>query len=104
MDQPQKRVKIDSHGYPESFSLTEMDREYFNMIKTEDGHSGFFKTDPAPLSYPNKNLDQQKHIENNLLGLETKEKVGSHQSFRYHIVKNKNSKPIVGIYIPLDKN
>ena len=93
-------VKVDSHGSPESFSLTETDREYFNIIKTEDGHSGFYKSDPTS---PDKN-PQQQHIEHNLLET-NKEKIDSkHPSFRYHIVRSKNSKPIVGIYIPLDRN
>ena len=28
-------------SYPPSHSLTQTDREYFNIIKTEDGHSNF---------------------------------------------------------------
>ena len=94
------KVRIDSHGFPESFALTETDREYFNIIKTEDGHSGFYKSDPTSAD---KN-PQQQHIEHNLLET-NKEKIDSkHPSFRYHIVRSKNSKPIVGIYIPLDRN
>lgn len=37
------KVRIDSHGFPESFALTETDREYFNIIKTEDGTSDFIR-------------------------------------------------------------
>ena len=57
-------VKIDSHGYPDSYSLTETDREYFNVIKTEDGQSRFFLTsedDQVTESDVNKNK-AQKHI------------------------------------------
>ena len=33
---------------PDSYSLSEMDREYFNIFKTEDGLSQFFKTKRYP--------------------------------------------------------
>ena len=43
---------------PDSNSLMEMDREYFNIVKTEDGLSQFFKTKRDPLSIlPFKRLD-----------------------------------------------
>ena len=104
MSQPlRNEVKIDSHGYPDSFSLTETDREYFNVIKTEDGQSRFFLTsgnDQVTESNVNKNK-AQKHI---ITDDRKSEETESHQSFRYHIVQTKNSKPIVGIYLPENVN
>merc|ERR1712227_562603 len=64
MSQPLgNEVKIDSHGYPDSYSLTETDREYFNVIKTEDGQSRFFLTseiDQVTESDVNKNKAQKQ--------------------------------------------
>ena len=41
--------RIDRYGAPENNSLTEKDRKYLNIIKTEDGLSQFFKTKRDPL-------------------------------------------------------
>ena len=106
MSQPLgNEVKIDSHGYPDSYSLTETDREYFNVIKTEDGQSRFFLTpenDKVTGFDVNKNK-AQKHISSSTDDRKSEE-TESHQSFRYHIVQTKNSKPIVGIYLPENVN
>ena len=89
-------VKIDSHGYPESFSLTETDRQYFNIIKTEDGRSQFYKNSNDKLL-----TEHRESLSNDIKATtENTVKLNSHQSFRYHIVKTKSSKPIVGIYLP----
>ena len=99
-------MKIDSHGYPDSYSLTETDREYFNVIKTEDGQSRFFLTsedDQVTESDVNKNKAQE-HISSISSNKRKSEETESHQSFRYHIVQTKNSKPIVGIYLPENAN
>ena len=99
-------MKIDSHGYPDSYSLTETDREYFNVIKTEDGQSRFFLTsedDQVTETDVNKNK-AQKHISSISSNKRKSEETESHQSFRYHIVQTKNSKPIVGIYLPENAN
>ena len=29
--------------YPPSHALTQTDRQYFNLVRTEDGHSGFLR-------------------------------------------------------------
>ena len=29
--------------YPPSHALTQTDREYFNLVRTEDGHSGYLR-------------------------------------------------------------
>ena len=99
-------MKIDSHGYPDSYSLTETDREYFNVIKTEDGQSRFFLTsedDQVTESDVNKNKAQE-HISSISSNKRKSEETESHQSFRYHIVQTKNTKPIVGIYLPENAN
>ena len=82
-------------------------REYFNIVKTEDGLSQFFKTkrldtevnrnvhtglkEDGPLS--DKSVEIIKHAF-------VSEK---HPSFKFHIVSpdktNKNKKPIVGLYL-----
>ena len=41
--------RIDRYGAPENNSLTEKDRKYLNIIKTEDGLSQFFKTKRDPV-------------------------------------------------------
>ena len=70
---------------PESFSLTETDREYFNIIKTEDGLSQFYKSISSPRG---KLSNNDKATANNL-----------RTKFRYHIVTSSN-KRIVGLYLP----
>ena len=107
----QESIRIDQHGAPDSNSLTEADREYFNIIKTEDGLSQFFKTKTNPLfktSNPPVNADEHKIISQTLDSSDPKisnyESVSdSYHSFKYHIItqdkRNKNKKPIVGIYL-----
>ena len=104
-------IRIDQHRAPDSNSLTEADREYFNIIKTEDGLSQFFKTKTNPLfktSNPPVNADEHKIISQTLDSSDPKisnyESVSdSYHSFKYHIItqdkRNKNKKPIVGIYL-----
>jgi len=115
--QNDRHTKIDRHGAPDSNSLTEMDREYFNIVKTEDGLSQFFKTKRDPHSIlPFKRLDTEVN-RNVHTGLKEdgplsdksvqiiKHAVVSekHPSFKFHIVSpdktNKNKKPIVGLYL-----
>ena len=80
------------HGLPDSNSLTQVDREYFNIIKTEDGVSQFYKYFN---SIPKPKSDEMKN------NLSISEK---HPRFRFHIIKptdakSSGSKPIVGIYL-----
>lgn len=112
-----QRTRIDRHGAPDSNSLTEMDREYFNIIKTEDGLSQFFKTKRDPQSIlPFKRLDTPVN-RNTLKGQKEVNPYSDkgveipkhafvserHPSFKFHIVSpdktNKNKKPIVGLYL-----
>jgi len=113
----QNEVNIDSHGYPESFSLTEIDRQYFNVIKTEDGRSKFYKTVDEKseqvvkiveekMRYPVEVDSTRGHFKSSTDQKTKKssdEKFDPQHGFRYHIVKTKSSRPIVGIYLP-DKN
>ena len=77
-----REVKVDSHGFPDSYSLTETDRQYFNIIKTEDGSSDFF-TDPPPPPAPAPHIPAHRA-----------------PAFQYHIVRTNTSRPIVGISLP----
>ena len=88
------KVRIDSHGFPESFALTETDREYFNIIKTEDGLSQFFKSVRTPAA-----AAAELPVE---LQDDSGVKEGEHHqraNFKYHIVTSSN-KRIVGLYLP----
>ena len=84
------RTRLDPQGFPESFSLTETDREYFNIIKTEDGLSQFYKSvrDPAPQAEGGREEEPevpggQRH----------------HPNFKYHVVTSSN-KRLGGLYLP----
>jgi len=105
---------IDRHGAPDSNSLTETDREYFNIIKTEDGLSQFFKNQRdtesnVPLkrlnASANRNIYKESERISDTSGDISNNKLVSekHPSFRFHIVSpdksNKNKKPIVGLYL-----
>ena len=59
-------------GAPDSNALTETDREYFNIVKTEDGLSKFFKN----------------HFKNSRIS-----------QFQFHPVNRQDEKPIVGLFI-----
>ena len=83
------RTRLDPQGFPESFSLTETDREYFNIIKTEDGLSQFYKSvrDPGPQSEGGREEGPENRGQNH------------HPNFKYHVVTSSN-KRIVGLYLP----
>ena len=108
-----KSIRIDQHGAPDSNSLTEADREYFNIIKTEDGLSDFFKTKISPdhiFDRPGKGpfhivtndltspKDDDPNIKNHVPVRD------NHPIFKYHIISlgktNKSKKPILGLYLP----
>ena len=110
-------IRIDQNGAPDSNSLTEADREYFNIIKTEDGLSDFFKTKTDSQEiFRSKILDrkvnrtaQRVHKEeitpqNNKINNNAVFASDNHLMFKYHLVSldntNKNKKPIVGLYLP----
>ena len=59
-------------GAPDSNALTETDREYFNIVKTEDGLSKFFKN-----YFKNSRISQ----------------------FQFHQVNRQDEKPIVGLFL-----
>ena len=110
-------IRIDQHGAPHSNSLTEADREYFNIIKTEDGLSDFFKTKTDSQEIFHSKIFDRKV--NRIIQRVHKEDFSSqisninnnpvyasdiHPMFKYHLVSldytNKNKKPIVGLYLP----
>jgi len=110
-------IKIDRHGAPDSNSLTEIDREYFNIVKTEDGLSQFFKTKVDPHSIlqfkrlerpvtqnPDEILEKVSPlIDKSPEIIKQESATDKHPSFKFHIVSpdqtNKNKKPIVGLYL-----
>ena len=100
--------------FPESNSITEIDREYFNIVKTEDGQSKFFKGKRIDshqlLNYKRLQLVDNGDVDNVFSTFtNTKEIINQrivsekHPSFKFHIVspdkKSKNKKPIVGLYL-----
>ena len=102
-------IRIDQQGAPDSNSLTEVDREYFNIIKTEDGLSQFFKTKANShfkiMDKLNEDIDTEisQILEINPKSVNHESVGDNHQSFKYHIISlnktNKNKKPIVGLYL-----
>ena len=110
-------IRIDQHGAPDSNSLTEADREYFNIIKTEDGFSDFFKTKTDSQEiFRSKIFDRKVNrtaqgvhkedfsSQNNNINKNPVYASDNHPMFKYHLVSldntNKNKKPIVGLYLP----
>ena len=110
-------IRIDQHGAPNSNSLTETDREYFNIIKTEDGLSDFFKTktDSQEIFHSKifdkevNRIAQRVYKEDfssqiNKMNKNPLYASNTHPMFKYHLVSldytNKNKKPIVGLYLP----
>ena len=104
-------IRIDQHGAPDSNSLTEADREYFNIIKTEDGFSDFFKTKSNPDYILDKQVEGQVDkvltSDNDLNDndLNDNELISDNlPMFRYHLVSldnsDRNKKPIIGLYLP----
>ena len=106
-------IRIDQQGAPDSNSLTEVDREYFNIIKTEDGLSDFFKIRINPnynLVKPAKKKINEVSQSDNYPNNDNQVLISdNHPMFKYHLVSlennNKNKKPIVGLYLPhINKN
>ena len=56
----------------DSNSMTQGDRDYFNVVKTEDGISKFLTNNPNQVRIP---------------------------QFQFHQVQQENKKPIVGLYL-----
>ena len=94
------QARLDSQGFPESFSLTETDREYFNIIKTEDGLSQFYKSvrDPAHQAQGEREQEEEEE-EAEISGQNYPKHQKSHPNFKYHVVTSSN-KRIVGLYLP----
>ena len=80
---------------PPSNSLTQTDRDYFNMVRTEDGKSGFF-LDKKPFSKPPAS-PQSSSTTTSSSSIST---TSSHMlpAFLYHQTLE-GGRPIVGIYL-----
>ena len=78
---------------PSSNSLTQTDRDYFNMVRTEDGKSGFFlnKKLLKPFSKPENSQSST---------VSTSSSTHMLPAFLYHqTLEGGGGRPIVGIYL-----
>ena len=84
------RDKIDLLSLP-SNSLTQTDRDYFNMVRTEDGKSGFFLDNLKP--------ETSRKLPTSTTSASTS---STHMlpAFHYHqTLEGNGGRPIVGIYL-----
>ena len=86
---------------PPSNSLTQTDRDYFNMVRTEDGKSGFFldKKLSKPFSKPENSQSSSTTSSSSTSSSSTS---SSHllPAFLYHqTLEGGVGRPIVGIYL-----
>ena len=87
---------------PSSNSLTQTDRDYFNMVRTEDGKSGFFldKKLSKPFSKPQNS--QSSTTSTTSTTSSSSSSTSSHllPAFLYHqTLEGGGGRPIVGIYL-----
>ena len=82
---------------PSSNSLTQTDRDYFNMVRTEDGKSGFFLN--KKLSKP---FSKPQNSQSSTTSAASSSSTSSHllPAFLYHqTLEGGGGRPIVGIYL-----
>ena len=81
--------------FPSSNAISQADREYFNMIKTEDGSSLFVKTEDDEKDVDDDEaVDEEKDIDEYI-----NPKVYSIPCFSHHKVLAEDGTSVVGIYL-----
>ena len=87
---------------PSSNSLTQTDRDYFNMVRTEDGKSGFFLNKKLSKPFSKPQNSQSSTTSTTSTTSSSSSSTSSHllPAFLYHqTLEGGGGRPIVGIYL-----